>query len=109
MPNSIEREQNIHLKQGEKYRIRIDEHFIRFNATTLILTSTLLEKSGQISLSDGDEVLFVGTPDQLKLVGDLASDTLIFKPSQKVKERHYLAERHFLMLHPTLGLDKGDG
>jgi hypothetical protein len=72
---------------------------IRFNAKVYWLKETLLCEGGQISLTEGEEVIFLGTLDKLKLTSDLDKRNLLFKPGEEIKDRYRLNENNLLLLN----------
>lgn len=113
--NMIEHEHRINLERGERYYIKINDHFIRFNATVIYLSGTFIKTSSEISIRDGDEVLYSGTVKNLKLTGDTTSsdipppNTPLFKPGQRIRDSYCLQETDLLKLDSTISLSKNNG
>ena len=108
-----EREQDeVRFEQGVEYLIDKISCMIRFN--TIILwpqsyptkLSSHLVGGGRTTMNIGDEVVFAGTADQLKLSGEVTPDTPLFKFGQEIKERYHLNENDLLAFDSQVRLKK---
>lgn len=68
--------------------------------------SPYMRDMGNIHLEEGDQVTYVGTAGDLKLYGDVISETPLFKAGQEIrKRRQIIVESDLLAVNP-LAVDR---
>lgn len=109
---------NSSMTESEQGQVQLEqdvEYLVNktiFNATVLhplphpVEASPYMRDMGNIHLEEGDEVSFAGTAGELKLYGDVISETPLFKPGQEIRKRHeFIVESDLLAVNP-LAIDR---
>lgn len=56
---------------------------------------------GNVDLEKGDELVFRGSAEKLKIQGDTSPENLIFKSSRNLRKRENLSKKDILSINPV--------